>query len=84
MTLTTWSPFSGGWLRYWRHPDGSDTIAVRIYNNRDSWQAHLRDPDGREQLPVVWFGIKVKQAKANAEIELDRVRREWDAARVAA
>lgn len=77
VTLTAWSPFAGGHQRYWRHPDGRDTIAARLYNNRGSWQAHLRDPAGRELDGVVWFGVTPKQAKANAEVELDRVRREW-------
>ena len=78
LTLTPWSPFPGGHQRYWRHPDGRDTIACRLYRGAATWEAQLREPDGRQIPTVYWFG-SAKQAKANADIELDRVRREWEA-----
>lgn len=52
-TLTDWSAFPGGWICYWRHEDGRDTIAARVYRNgRGRWLVIMFGADGAAMPPT--------------------------------
>lgn len=67
-TLSAWSRFPDHYLCHWRHPDGRDTVAARLYGiSSGGWLVVACGPDGAERPGRFLAPMSAKRAKREAD-----------------